>query len=220
MKFYHELVEHHNIPRVEIEGKRHYQTLDGAAYPSVTTFLSSVLDKSGLDEWRSRVGEEEANRATNRGSRRGTALHALCEKYLLNDINYNKLVMPSIMELFKQVKPVLDTRVSKVVATEIPLYSKHLRLGGTCDLVAVFDGKLSIVDFKTTNWAKDMSMLEGYFIQETCYAIMFEELYKKPITQLVTISAGDSEPEAQVIIQHRDKWAPKLIELLSNFYVH
>jgi hypothetical protein len=63
-----------------------------------------------------------------------------------------------------------------------------------------------------------MQMLEGYFIQEAAYAIMYEECYGTPITQLVTISAGDSEHEAQVVIEHRDTWAPKLIELLDKYH--
>lgn len=215
MPFRHELVEHLAIDSVDTEEGRFYIHESGDRFPSVTTFLSSVLDKSGLDEWRSRVGEEEANRATNRGARRGTALHLACEKYVLNEPLPD--MMPSIQMLFAQVKPVLDARLDCVIASEIPLMSKHLRLGGRCDLVCRFDGKRSILDFKTTNWAKDREMLEGYFIQESAYAIMFEECYGTPITQLVTISAGDSEAEAQVVIEHRDVWAPRLLELRASY---
>jgi len=49
---------------------------------------------------------------------------------------------------------------------------------------------------------------------------MFEECYGTPITQLVTVSAGDSEAEAQVVIEHRDTWAPKLISLLNKYHEH
>jgi len=210
--FHHELVDKLDLPRVVIDGVRYYQTESGDRYPSVTAFLGEVLDKSGLDVWRKRVGEEEANRATNRGARRGTALHDLCEKYVLNE-ELPKNIMPSTTMLFNQVKPVLDKRLSSIRGVELPLFSNYLKLAGTCDLVGRFDGKLSIIDYKTTNWAKDMEMLEGYFLQEACYAIMFEECYGIPITQLVTISAGDSEHEAQVVIEHRDTWAPKLVKL-------
>lgn len=216
MNFRHELVEHLAINSVDTDSGRFYINESGDRFPSVTTFLSSVLDKSGLDEWRSRVGDEEADRATNRGARRGTALHLACEKYVLNEPL--SPMMPSIQMLFNQVKPVLDARLDSVIASEIPLMSNHLRLGGRCDLVCRFDGKRSIVDFKTTNHAKDRDLLEGYFIQEAAYAIMFEECYGIPITQLVTISAGDSEPRAQVVVEHRDTWAPKLISLINKYY--
>lgn len=218
MHFRHELIDHLDLTTVEADGKRFYQTTSGERFPSVTTMLSATVDKSGLNEWRDRVGEEEALHVMRRSGTRGTAMHNMCEKYLLNDPTYNRGVMPSVQVLFNQVRPVLDARVDLVMATEIPMFSRHLRLAGRCDVVGRFDGKRSIIDYKTTNWAKDMDMLESYFIQEACYAIMFEECYGIPITQLVTISAGESEPEAQVIIEHRDNWAPKALELISKFY--
>ena len=216
MTFHHDLVEHLDIRNIDTDTGRFYVNESGDRFPSVTTFLGAMLDKSGLDEWRARVGEEEANRATNRGARRGTALHLVCEKYVLNEPL--PAMMPSVQMLFAQVKPVLDKRLNSVIACEVPLMSNHLRLGGRCDLVCRFDGKRSILDFKTSNWAKDMQMLEGYFIQEAAYAIMYEECYGTPITQLVTISAGDSEHEAQVVIEHRDTWASKLIALLDKYH--
>lgn len=214
--FKHSLVEHLEIKNVDTDSGRFYVNESGDRFPSVTTFLGAVLDKSGLDEWRARVGDEEADRATNRGGRRGTALHNVCEKYVLNEPL--PTMMPSIQMLFSQVKPVLDARLDEVIGVEIPLMSNHLRLGGRCDLVCRFDGKRSILDYKTTNWSKSRDMLEGYFIQETAYAIMFEECYGTPITQLVTVSAGDSEREAQVVVEHRDRWAPKLISLLNKYH--
>jgi genome maintenance exonuclease 1 len=214
--FKHELIEALDIHAVEIDGKRFYINESGDRFPSVTTFLSASLDKSGLDEWRERVGEKEANRATNRGARRGEALHLVCEKYVLNEPL--PAMMPSIQMLFSQVKPVLDARLECVIGVELPLMSNYLRLGGRCDLIGVFDGKRSIIDFKSTNWAKDRDMLEGYFIQETAYSIMFEECYNIPITQLVTISAGDSEHQAQVVVEKRDTWAPRLVSLVNKYH--
>jgi len=213
--FKHDLVEHLDINNIDTDNGRFYVNESGDRFPSVTTFLGAMLDKSGLDEWRARVGEEEANRATNRGARRGTALHLVCEKYVLNEPL--PAMMPSIQMLFAQVKPVLDARLNSVIASEVPLMSNHLRLGGRCDLVCRFDGKRSILDFKTTNNEKTEDMMYSYFIQEAAYAIMFEECYGTPITQLVTVSAGDSTPKAQVVIEHRDAWAPRLMELRAAY---
>jgi genome maintenance exonuclease 1 len=221
MNFDHELVEHKPVITYNTDGGRFYEIESGERFPSVTTILGKVLDKSGLDEWRKAVGDEEATRITNRAARRGTALHEIAELYVMNNPNFNThpfYGMPSTQMLWNQVKPVLDARLNKVIAVEIPLYSKYLRTAGRCDLVGVFDGKRSIIDYKTTNWAKDMDRLEGYFVQESIYAIMFEEVYDLPITQLVTISAGESENEAQVVIQHRDKWAPKAEAYIKQYY--
>ena len=215
--FKHSLVEERFISAETTEKGRFYTTPEGNIYPSVTTFLSKVTDKSGLQGWIDRVGEEEAEHVKRRGATRGTALHLMCEKYVKNESDYARGVMPSIMELFKQIKPVLDRDLGTVLGIETPLYSDYLRLAGRCDMIAYFRGKRSIIDFKTTNWAKDMTMLEGYFIQESAYAIMFEELYGMGVSQLVTISAGESERDAQVVVEHRDKWVPKLLELRKQY---
>lgn len=208
------------VPRLEINSMdtpngRFYTDLEGNRFPSVTTFLDKVSDKSGLDNWKKAVGEKEAWLATRRGASRGTSLHNVCEKYILNE-ELPKM-MPITQMLFSQVKEVIDKRLSKVIAIETPLISKRLRLGGRLDLAGLFDGKKSIIDFKTTNWAKDMNMLENYFIQESIYSAMLLECYHINAEQLVTISAGESERTAQVVIQQRDEWLPKAIKLIRKF---
>ena len=80
---------------------RLYKTPTGKKYPSVTTVLSSY-GKKELFEWRERVGAEEANKIAGRASRRGTALHTVCEKYLLNEMTSMKLasMLPTTSTIF------------------------------------------------------------------------------------------------------------------------
>ena len=113
------------------------------------------------------------------------------------------------------MKPILDERLTKVYAQEAPLYSTHLGVAGRVDCVGVFDGKLSIIDYKTAAKTKKKEWCEGYFIQETAYAIMWEERTGMPITQLVTVIAGDEG--AQVFIEHRDNWSKKLLETINEY---
>ena len=63
---------------------RYYLTPKGVRLPSVTTVLGRKLDKTALLEWRAKVGEEEAKRITTKAASRGTAIHLIAEKYLLN----------------------------------------------------------------------------------------------------------------------------------------
>lgn len=66
-------------------GNRFYQvTRDGeviAKLPSVTTVIGCTSDKSGLDEWRKRIGEAEADRISKLSMNRGTIMHRLIELY-------------------------------------------------------------------------------------------------------------------------------------------
>ena len=193
---------------------RTYAAPDGVNYPSITTVLS-ILSEDNIRAWRQRVGEEEANRISRRASGRGTAVHAMLEKYVDNDESFDEGVMPLIKSNFMEVKDILDKRLSIVYAQEAPLYSSHLGVAGRVDCVGVFDGKNSIIDYKTAAKTKKKEWCEGYFVQETAYAIMWEERTGMPITQLVTLIAGDEGP--QVFIEHRDNWTKKLLETIAEY---
>jgi hypothetical protein len=194
---------------------RKYAAPNGKSYPSVTTVLS-ILSEEGIQKWRARVGEEEANKISYRASTRGTAVHSIIENYINNEEDYAKGFMPNIVDNFKGVQQVLDERIGRVYAQEAALYSDHLGLAGRVDCVAEFDGKLSIIDFKTSKKLKKEEWITNYFIQESCYAIMWEERTGQPITQLVTIIAVDNE-EPQVFIEHRDNWTKQLIETINEY---
>ncbi len=194
---------------------RKYATPDGNRYPSVTTVLS-ILSEEFIQRWRARVGAEEANRISHRASTRGTAVHSIIEKYLDNDENYAEGFMPHVVENFKSVQKVLDDRIGTICLQEAALYSEHLGLAGRVDCVGYFDGVLSIIDFKTSGKLKKLDWITNYFIQESAYAIMWEERTGIPIVNLVTIIAVDNE-EPQVFKEHRDNWAPKLLETINEY---
>ena len=73
------------IKRVQENGLRFYQVTEGsdivAKLPSVTTILGETKDKSGLEKWRKKVGEVEADRISNLSMSRGTIMHRLIELY-------------------------------------------------------------------------------------------------------------------------------------------
>ncbi len=197
------------------ETGRKYLTPDGKAYPSITTVLS-ILTRKAIMEWRKRVGEEEANKISRQAAGRGTDVHAIIEKYLDNDPNYAKGYMPHIVNSFKDVQPILDSRIGKIYAQEVPLYSHSLGVAGRVDCIAEFDGQLSVIDFKTSKRHKTKDKITNYFIQESAYAMMWEERTGTPINQLVTIMAVDHY-EPQVFIEYRDNWTDRLKDVIAQY---
>lgn len=193
---------------------RVYNIPSGKQYPSITTVLS-ILSEDSIRAWRKRVGDEEANRISTRASRRGTAVHLIAEKYINNEIDYKKGFTPDILESFRSIKPILDTRIGKVYGQELPLYSDYLGVAGRVDCIAEFDGVPSIIDFKTSRRLKTHDDIHSYFMQETAYAIMWEERTKRPIVNLVTIIAVDDN-EPLVFKEHRDNWVTPLIETINE----
>lgn len=194
------------LKQINEDGTRFYLTPKGNKYPSVTTVLSAYNRKE-IMEWRKRVGEEAANKISRTASTRGTAFHKVCENYLNN--NAIELRTPIEVERFKQFKPFLE-RINKIHAQELRMYSEHLRMAGTVDCIAEFDGRLSVIDFKTSSKLKEKQNIENYFMQCTAYSIMFEELFKIPVSKTVILIAVD-EHDPQLFIEKRDNYVEKLI---------
>lgn len=197
------------------ENGRFYTTPSGQILPSITTVLS-VKNKSGLDAWRKRVGEEEANRVMNQAALRGTAVHQLAEDYVNNESDWKKGAMPANLFTFNTIKPLLDKHLNNVWIQEAPLYSERLSVAGRVDCIAEWDGVLSIIDYKTSKRPKKREYVESYFIQEAAYAAMFLERTGVPIKQIVTVIAVDDN-EPQVYIEKAIDHLPKFIELRKKF---
>ncbi len=211
-KFNHNIIElgYEDLVAETTDTGRTYKCPDGSSFNSVTTVLK-VLSEDAIQAWRRRVGEDVANKIGVRAANRGTAVHSIIERYLDNDIEYDKDVMPDVLSTFKDVQPILDEHISEILGLEAPLYSKHLKLAGRVDCVGVFDNKLSIIDFKTSRKIKKKEWIHNYFAQASAYAIMFEERTGIPVPQLVIIIAVDNE-EPQVFVEKRDDWTELLFK--------
>ena len=211
MQFQHIIHDIPSLIRVDSASGRVYQTPSGKAYPSVTSVLG-LLGKAEIQAWRERVGEEEANRVSARAARRGTAIHSLCEDYLLN-----KEVKPGYFDLdtFNSIKPILN-RINNIHCLETKLYSDYLEVAGTVDCIAEFDGRLSIIDFKTSKRLKTRDDIHSYFMQTSAYAVMFEERTGIPVDKLVIIMSVDDE-NPLLFIEKRDDWIGEFIQLRQDY---
>jgi len=193
---------------------RRYVTPEGNKYPSITTVLG-ILSKDSIAEWRARVGEKEANRVSSIAAGRGTKIHQMCEDYLNNkDLNLKK-EMPLYQFGFNTVKKELD-KISLVYHQEIALYSDFFRIAGRVDLVGVYDGVLSIVDFKTSSKMKEKAWIEGYFLQTSFYAAAYYELTGIPVKQIAIIISTD-EGQVQVFKENPFKYLKRLKEVRAEY---
>jgi ATP-dependent exoDNAse (exonuclease V) beta subunit len=198
------------------DGNRVYQTPDGKLYPSVTTVLAEH-SKKGIMEWRQRVGEVEANKISRQAATRGTKIHGVVEQYLRNESITEKISLLD-KEMFDVIQPELN-KIDNIRAQEVGLWSHHLRLAGRVDCIAEYDGKLSIIDFKTARREKDVDHIQHYFMQTAAYAIMFEERTHIPITNLVIIIAVD-DGVVQVFRSKRDNYVEQLLYYRDLYEVY
>jgi len=213
MNFNHISVPGINLQRItNKDGTRYYTTPEGNNYPSVTTMLGH-FGKKQINEWRKRIGEENANRISKAAASRGTKLHNIIEKYLGNEDM--QITDTFQLELFKSCLMYLNN-IDNIRLQEKYLYSNHLRLAGTVDCIADYENKLSVIDFKTSSRPKQYNQIESYFLQTTAYAIMFEECYKIPVSRIVIIIAVEND-YPQVFKEKRDNFAKKLLEYRDEY---
>jgi hypothetical protein len=212
--FKHEFFPRTEITTTTLESGRTYHTPIGDL-PSVTTIIGRKLDHSWLDEWRARIGKEAADAIGFQAANRGTAVHDMAEKYMLNDPNWAKGHMPGNVFSFKQIRKFLDESVESVYGIEYPLYSKILNTAGRSDLPCKFNGEATIVDFKTSKREKSRDGIRGYFIQSTCYALMFEERTGLKVPQIAVVISVDSGP-AQLFVERAKTWYPDVFEVFCK----
>jgi len=203
--------------RVEKDGKRYYLTPDGNHYPSITSILSQQ-ENLGLEAWKERVGEKEAKRISKESARIGTAVHQLAEFYLSNvQVKLDK-EEKKIVDTFNRLRFLLGN-INNIVGLEIPLFSDLIRVAGTCDCIAEYNGKLSIIDFKTSRRPKKEDWVDDYYMQTFAYKLMFEEMTGIEIQQVVILIASVESFDVQVFkkpAKDADEWLEKLVGIMKD----
>ena len=173
------------LKRVEVNGKRRYETPGGPPVASVTTILSETKDKTHLIEWRKRVGEQKAQEITTEAAGVGTRMHKYLEDYIdtgewptagSNPYAQQAHNMATVIKIHA-----MDD-VDEIWGSEVPLYIPQM-YAGTTDLVGVYKGQPCIMDFKQTNKPKKKEWVEDYYLQMTAYALAHNEIHGTDIRE-------------------------------------
>ena len=195
-----------------IDGFRFYD-INGKNYPSITTVLG-IRKSEALKGWREKIGESVANWEMGRAARRGKSFHTLVEQYLKGETPSIRDVLP--LGLFKLLKPYID-QIDNIHLLEAIMYSKKLTVAGQVDCVAEYNGKLSVIDFKTANKERQEDWIDNYFLQTTAYAHMYEETFGTPIEQIVILIASE-DGTTQAFIKNKADYEKELGKAIEGFY--
>lgn len=190
---------------------------DSPVYPSVTTVLSKK-SAEGIKAWRKRVGEAKAQAITTKAARRGTKAHLLIEDYILGeDTHDDDRIMPEDRELANKLKVAANKSIDNIRVVEGQMMSDFLRVAGTVDCIAEYNGRLAVIDWKTSAREKKKEWVDGYFMQAAAYAVMFEENTGIPIDSLVVVIAHDESYEPQIFVEKRDDWIHEFIKYREQY---
>ena len=175
------------LNRSEYQGSRLYLLPDNTRVPSVTTILSKTKpkkDAEALQNWRKSIGDKRATEITTEAGNRGTRMHKWLESYLTEDKiekpGSNPYSRQSHAMASKIIENYLKPNVGKVFGCEVMLYYPEL-YAGTTDVVAEWQGKLAIIDFKQSNKPKTNERVFDYHLQICAYALAHNELYQTNI---------------------------------------
>jgi len=187
-----------------IEGRRHYDINEGQwKLPSVTTILDrtqSAEKREALRKWREAKGEEEATRIVDSSAARGTAMHKILEKYIIED-GYLDLT-DNGLQAHNMAKQVIERglcNVPEFYGSEATLYYPGLYAGST-DLVCIHKGEDAIVDFKQTNKPKKREWVEDYFLQLGAYGMAHDYVYKTTINKAVIMMCSKDNYYQEFVI--------------------
>ena len=202
------------IKQININGVRHYDTPDGALI-SITSLMKNFTPE-GILEWRKKVGAEVANEVMKSATDRGSKVHKIIESCLSNkpenDLVGNYGELPA--RLFNQMIPALD-KINMIRALEKGLYSTQLGIAGTVDCVAEYEGKLSIIDFKTARRKWD-EMNETYLVQATFYSIAWEERTGEKVDQIAILTTTETG-ELHIHKDDPSKYVNRLNQMIQEY---
>ena len=201
-------------------GMRFYEAPNGLQYPSITTVLGKQPDKQkGLQEWRKRVGAQQAAIISGKAARRGTAFHYCVEDYLKNqEINgEHKEKNFLAYHMFMEARKHLDDNIDQVVLQEQAMYSDIFKVAGRCDCIGVWQNELAVIDFKTTTTMKKREWLTDYFIQCAAYGSMYEEWTGEAIDNIIIFMVAE-DGAVEIFREDTKDYLPMLDEMMESFY--
>ena len=209
-----------NLERVDTEIGRHYLDSNGNLVPSVTTVLSKTSNnKEGIEKWRKKVGDVEADRIMKQSTDIGTAVHEAIEKYLNKEYwddfeETNDQLMARKMTS-KFINQGLE-KITEIWGLEVGLILDNL-YAGTADCVGSYQDVPSLIDFKTARRIKRREWIEDYFLQGCAYANAHNVMFNTEIKQIVILMVDRDLVFKEFIVRLDEfnelttKWKKRLI---------
>jgi len=237
MPMYNQKFDYKPLSRVTEDGHRLYATPDGKRLPSVTTVLDKTKPeekKQALNEWRRRVGVENAQKITTEAANRGTRMHTYLEDYIKQGQLKERGSNPFGWASHAMAQTVIEDglkNVNEIWGVEIPLYFPSL-YAGTTDGCGLHLNEESILDYKQTNKPKREEWIEDYYLQLTAYALAHNEVYgtnirkgvvlmcvKPPVDDMGNPLARPVYQEFILTPERFDYWSDQWWRRLEQYYL-
>lgn len=189
------LIKKINMKELNISEDR-YQ-YDGVSLPRTTEILSDMLHEDSITVWANNIGlyqkkkyKDELQIAANKG----TYVHNAIEDFIQNntELDMNTVLAGYQVEVsyaygsFKEWWDIISKRNVKIIMQEQKLVCPWF--GGTLDLLVEIDGRVYLLDFKTSNHAS-----YKYFLQLAAYRYILRNYFGIEIYGCGVIKLNKSE---------------------------
>jgi ATP-dependent exoDNAse (exonuclease V) beta subunit len=209
--------------RAYYNGQRLYD-VNSEKLPSVTTILNatkSERDKAKLEEWRKRVGAKAADQISKEALSRGSSMHDFLEKFILNQLNLDLLGDNSLEKQMADqiIENGLRNDLSEVYGVEATQYYPG-KYAGAADLLGVYMGKETILDFKTGNKPRRDEWNDEYYLQLGAYSLAHDKVYGTNINQgVILLCTKDLMFQRFIVDSERLKDCQKrFLEKVEQYY--
>jgi hypothetical protein len=166
--------------QITLPDSRYYRR-NGKYYPSVTYVLGYYPKGKFFENWLKQVGFA-SDYIVKKAAEEGTQVHELCEAYLNGeelrflDDKDRPQHNPDVWQMFLRFVEFWETIKPTLIETEVHIFSDVLKVAGTCDLIVEIDGKLWLLDLKTSN-----QLQTTYELQTAVYGQCYEECFGRKI---------------------------------------
>jgi len=218
------------IQRENVNGSRHYLTPAGDRVPSVTTILDktkSEESKIALENWRQRIGQQQAQQISTEAAVRGTRMHRWLETYIQTGDTGQPGSHPESQRSHRMAMTIIEqglSNVTEVWGNEVCVYFPEL-YAGTTDCVGIHSGQEAIIDFKQANRPKRKEWIEDYFLQLTAYALAHNEVHGTNICKGVIMICVKPDLEVNPVYQEFildsgdfELWTNRWCDRIRDYY--
>ena len=188
---------------------------------SPSRILDRTSDKSFLEKWRRKIGNEEADRIVAHSIAVGKSMHTYLERKIKNKKGSlllagdpNIAMATKLAELI--IKKGLKGRLQEVWGVEA-----HLHFGnyyrGIADLIGIYEDEPCIIDFKQKRkpQLEHYDSIKNYFTQMAAYGMAHNRMCKTKIRKGVVLIATHDR-KFQTFTIKGDAWRKHCRDFLSR----
>ncbi len=185
-----------------------YYKIEDKLVPSVTSILRL-----------SRVNQRENFSSTQANSFEiGNLMHSYLDSYVTSkNFTIKKNDNSKIaLELSKTIINNIFPKIDKFISSEAAIHSDY-KYAGRLDLLAEIDGKLTIVDYKSSFRRKSSFQIDEHFQQLAAYAMAHDKMFDTRIKKAMIFVAYKETYDYEVIevdslklSSYKDMWMDKL----------